>query len=91
MSLEIGKKYYVETTTKYWVGILVSVEGPHALTLGRASWVAETGRFSEFLRTGKAQGMEVEPVLTPNREWAILNVTGYAEWPHDLWDKSVGG
>jgi hypothetical protein len=54
----VGKFYFVRTVTLYYVGRLVCV-GEHEITLDQCAWVADTGRFSECLNTGKLA--EVEP------------------------------
>lgn len=82
--IEVGKTYYVRTTTDHWVGKLREVAGPFTVVLENASWVADSGRLSEFMAHGKAGGMEVEPVGTIMVRWdAIL------AWPHKLFDKAV--
>lgn len=58
----MGKQVYVETVTKYYVGDLVAVT-PTELVLERAAWVADTGRFNEFMKTGVAN--ELEPCNGP--------------------------
>ncbi len=55
----IGKAYYVLTVTMGIHGILVSVD-EHEITLMDAAWIADTGRFHDFV-TGKIQPNEVEP------------------------------
>lgn len=54
----IGEDVVVRTVTMIQVGRLVSV-GAHELVLTDAAWVADTGRWHEFLSNG-AVG-EVEP------------------------------
>ena len=54
----LGQNYLVETVTKYYLGKLAGV-GEHELTLTDASWIADTGRYSEALTNGTAN--EVEP------------------------------
>ena len=55
----VGKSYYVLTVTMGIHGVLVEV-GPQELVLMDAAWIADTGRFHDFL-TGKIQPNEVEP------------------------------
>jgi hypothetical protein len=55
---QIGKLYFIRTVTMYYVGRLISV-GDQEITLDDCAWVADTGRFSECLKTGKLN--EVEP------------------------------
>ena len=53
----IGKQWFVQTATLYYVGDLVAVtEGE--LVLDRAAWLADTGRFNEFMKTGKPSELE---------------------------------
>ncbi len=84
MDLAPGQSYFVRTVTDYWVGELVSVDGPRELTLKGAAWVANTGRLHEFVRDGRAEGMEIEPVGTVMCSWlAVL------PWPHPLFREAV--
>lgn len=55
---EIGKNYLIRTVTMIDIGRLVAVT-PTELVLVDAAWVADTGRFSECLKTGSYS--EVEP------------------------------
>jgi hypothetical protein len=55
---KIGQLYLVCTVTRYLLGRLEHV-GDHEIVLSDCAWVADTGRFSEALRTGKLS--EVEP------------------------------
>jgi len=56
----IGKAYLVRAVTLYYIGILKSVY-QHELLFSSASWVADTGRYYDALKTGKLN--EVEPIL----------------------------
>lgn len=83
-ALEIGKTYFIETITSYnYVGRLVSIDG-QAVVLEEAAWIANSGRLNEFMRTGKADGMEIEPVGIQGARWA-----GWRPWPHKLFTKAV--
>lgn len=83
MQFQVGEKYFVRTVTDYWVGRLVSVDGPYTLTLTDAAWVANTGRLSEFVGRGWAEGAEVEPVGRVTCQWlAVL------PWSHDLFPEA---
>ena len=55
---QIGKFYFIRGVTLYYVGLLVAIDDQFA-TLDQCAWVADTGRFSEALRTGRLN--EVEP------------------------------
>ena len=54
----LNKFYFIRTVTMHLIGRLVFV-GRHELTLDQCAWVADSGRFSECLKTGKLN--EVEP------------------------------
>lgn len=56
--MEIGKEYFVRTVTHYFTGRLIWV-GEKEFVFEDAAWVADTGRFNEFLQ-GKTVN-EVEP------------------------------
>jgi hypothetical protein len=55
---QIGAIYFIRTVTMADVGRLIAVT-EHELVLEDAAWVADTGRFSEALRTDTYS--EVEP------------------------------
>lgn len=57
---QVGKAYLVRAVTLYYIGILKSV-GQHELVFYSASWVADTGRYHDALKTGKLN--EVEPII----------------------------
>ncbi len=54
----VGKVYFIRTVTNYFTGRLVWV-GEKEIVLENVAWVADTGRFNEFL-LGKTVN-EVEP------------------------------
>lgn len=54
----VGQNIFVRTVTMYYLGRITKVCGQW-LTLDDASWVADTGRFADFLKEGK--GNEIEP------------------------------
>lgn len=55
---EIGKNYFIRTVTHYFTGTLLYV-GPQELLLENVCWIADTGRFSNALKSGSLN--EVEP------------------------------
>ena len=61
---EIGKPYLIRTVTMIQHGILVDVTDKE-LVLIKAAWIADTGRFSDFIN-GKIEPNEVEP-FPPNQ------------------------
>ena len=76
----IGRRVLIRTVSLYYVGE-VKEERAGVLVLSLASWVADTGRFSVALATGKLG--EVEPYVSDVlvAKGAIVDVT---EWKHDL-------
>jgi hypothetical protein len=56
---EIGKAYFIRTVTMFIHGTLVDVT-PQELVFIKAAWIADTGRFGDFI-TGKKEPNEVEP------------------------------
>ncbi len=54
----VGKDYFIRTVTHYFTGRLVWV-GDKELVIEDAAWIADTGRFNEFV-AGKTVN-EVEP------------------------------
>jgi len=81
---EIGKNYLIRTVTMTVVGKLVYV-GPHELKMDDASWVADTGRFSNALQKGlyHEESSEIEPFNGS----AIVGrgaIVDCVEYKHDL-------
>lgn len=56
---QIGQAYLIRTVTLYYTGKIVRVT-PKELILEDAAWIADTGRFSDALKTGSLN--EVEPM-----------------------------
>jgi len=56
----VGQNIFIRTVTLYYTGKLKNVCG-NFLTLEKAAWIADTGRFYDFLKEGKAN--EVEPFI----------------------------
>lgn len=83
--MEPGKLYLVESvTSNLFVGKCASIEGPHTVLLTDAAWIADTGRLHRFMKDGKADGMEVEPIGTRCIHWA-----SWAPWPHKLFEEAI--
>ena len=60
---EIGKAYLVRTVTYHQIGILKDIQGDF-LIFRDASWVADSGRFSECLSKGTFNEVEyVGPMI----------------------------
>ena len=75
----VGKKFLFRTVTYHSVGKVEAQIGDF-LELSEASWVADSGRFTNALKTGEL--LEVEPV---GRMWLNLSsVVDFFPWPHEL-------
>lgn len=75
----VGKKVFIRTVTYHMVGKVEGIEDGFAF-LSDASWVADSGRFSNAIKEGKLN--EVEPVGP-----AIVSLSATVdmfEWTHDL-------
>lgn len=57
---KIGKAYLIRTVTHIDIGIVKEV-GDKELVLSEASWIADTGRYHDALKTGNLN--EVEPYI----------------------------
>ncbi len=80
LPFKIGEKYFVRTVTHYMVGKLEEITG-NFMVFSNASWIADTGRFADFLKTGEAS--EVEPVIGLYR-LAVGSVVDVFDFEHTL-------
>lgn len=79
---QTGKSYFIRTVTMHLVGKLESINDKELL-LSKASWIADSGRFSQALNTGELN--EIEPFKSDvivNRN-SIIDAT---LWTHELPD-----
>ncbi len=81
--MEIGKCYFVRTLSDHWVGRVIAVQ-PFSVTLEDAAWIADCGRLHVFMRDGKTNNMEIEPVGEVTCQWVA-----YLPWPHKLFSEAV--
>lgn len=65
---KVGEQYFVRTVTYFQVGRLTEIVG-NFLVFEDASWIADTGRFTDAIKSGNFN--EVEPVGV-----AIVNTAG---------------
>lgn len=75
----VGKKFFFRTVTYHLTGKVKKVIGS-LLELEDAAWIADSGRFSDALKTGKLN--EVEPCGS-----AFINInsiTDFFPWTHKL-------
>ena len=57
---EVGKNYFIRTVTHHHTGKLVEV-GPQELVLENAAWIADDGRLTDSLASGKFNEIEMFP------------------------------
>ena len=63
---EIGKAYLIRTVTYHQVGILKEIQGDF-LIFKDASWMADSGRFSNYLTKGSFNEVEYVGPMMINR------------------------
>lgn len=80
--LRVGNSVFIRTVTNYYTGRVVGVTKSEIL-LTDAAWVADTGRFADFLKTGNANEVEPYPdgmvVSVPRDSGAEVS-----NWAHPL-------
>jgi hypothetical protein len=76
----VGSSYIIRTVTMYYTGRLEAVYSGE-LVLADAAWIADTGRWSTALTTGKLSEIEPYPAGCIVSRAAIVDV---APWPHAL-------
>jgi len=76
----VGKKIFIRTITYHLTGRVVNITNDGIMFLESASWIADSGRFMDFLKSGVPD--EVEPV----GDWflSISSIVDGTFWKHDL-------
>jgi len=77
---KVGEKYLIRTVTHYYIGQLKQVF-QNELLLSSASWIPDTGRYYDAIKTGSLN--EVEPIIGD----AIIGRGAIIEcvrWNHDI-------
>ena len=60
-SMVTGKNYFIRTVTHYYTGKLTKITDAD-IVLSKATWIADTGRFNDMLKTGMFN--DVEPFVS---------------------------
>jgi hypothetical protein len=82
IGLEVGSCVIVRIPSGFtYVGRLVALYATH-IALVEAAWVADSGRFSAFLATGRADGMEIEPYPDDTVVRVPRQLAEIADWGH---------
>lgn len=72
--LPIGSNVFIRTVTHYYTGNLNSQQGQW-LILTEAAWIADTGRFHDFLKDGKCNEYESFPDNVMIPVGSIIDIT----------------
>ena len=78
--LKIGSPVFIRTVTHFYTGKIVNMADDF-IELGDAAWIADTGRWTEALKTGKLNEVEPFPAGTLVTREGVIDVT---PWPHAL-------
>jgi len=79
--LRVGNAVFIRTVTMHHTGRIAALDGD-MIVLTEAAWVADSGRFSEALATGKLSEVEVPPDGTVCiGRGAVVDVYN---WKHEL-------
>lgn len=77
----IGSKFFFRTVTYHAIGEVKKIVGRFVF-LKNASWIADTGRFSDFIKGGVNSFTEVEPV---GEQFVNMDtVVDFFPWEHQL-------
>lgn len=84
MPFVVGTQYLFRTIGYHWLGKVAAITGKF-LTIDEATWVANTGRFSDALNGGieKLSSAELEPSPRP----VVINsdhITDAVEYPFSI-------
>jgi hypothetical protein len=77
---QIGKAYFIRTVTMHHIGIIRKVLD-NEIIMSDASWIADSGRFSDCLMTGELNEVEPFPDEVIVGRNAIIDAT---IWNHPL-------
>jgi hypothetical protein len=78
---QAGTNVFIRTVTMAYTGRLVDVTA-NEIVLEEATWIADTGRFYDFLKTGKLN--EAEPFLAGRVIIGRGSLIDLCEWQHAL-------
>lgn len=82
---EVGSNYVIRTVTMIQVGRLIEVTDKE-LVMETCAWVADTGRWTNFLKDGIVK--EVEP-FQDNVIIGRASIIDATKWKHELLTKQV--
>jgi len=76
----IGEKVFIRTVTLYYTGEITAITGDW-ITLSNAAWIADTGRFHQFLTDGKCNEYEGFPEKVHVPMGSIIDLS---PWRHPV-------
>jgi O-acetylhomoserine/O-acetylserine sulfhydrylase-like pyridoxal-dependent enzyme len=76
----VGDSVFIRTVTLYYTGKITGISGQW-ITLSEAAWIADTGRFHQFLTEGKCNEYEGIPETVSIPMGSIIDVI---PWRHAL-------
>lgn len=77
---KVGDKVFIRTVTIYYTGEICAY-GDGWITLNTVAWIADTGRFHEFLTEGKCNEYEGFPDTVSVPTGSVIDIT---PWRHAL-------
>ena len=79
-----GENYFIRTATYFVIGTIKEIIGDYIiLKAGTVAWIADTGRFTQFINNGTIDKAEIEPVDTE----VFVNINNIIDvylWLHEL-------
>ena len=75
----VGQKFFFRTVTYHSVGKVVKFVGDF-IELETASWVADSGRFMDAIKSGSLNEVELVGAMFVN----IKSIVDFFPWKHDL-------
>jgi len=81
----VGETVFIRTVTYHYLGRILAIS-PDTIHLGEVSWVSESGRWSELLRTGQFSSQAEVEVYLPGMITALSRaaIVEIIPWPHQL-------
>lgn len=77
---QVGDSVFIRTVTFYYTGKIEAVNGDW-ITMSSAAWIADTGRFHQFLTEGKCNEFEGFPEIVSIPMGSIIDIS---PWRHAL-------
>ena len=79
-SIPVGKNVFIRTVTMHFTGHVETVTDSD-IVLSKAAWIADSGRFSDALKTGTLSEVEPYPETVTVARGGIIDIS---PWNHEL-------